>query len=332
MLRAAICGAGHWGIRLIDSVQGKSGKIAFVAAVTRDPARRSDLADRYGLRLTADYAEVLRDEGIDAVVLATPHSQHAAEIEAAARAGKHVFAEKPFTLTRADAERAVAACRAAGITLHVGFNRRYAPAYRDMLKRIAAREIGTIRHLEGHFSGPASYQTEPDNWRSNQFESPGGAMTARGVHVLDSMLHIAGPVESVFAFSEKLQHDIDVDDTTACALLFAGGATGLLATLHTASALYRIHVFGSTGALEMRGETELLRSDLDGNIERFGYPAIDKERAELEAFADAVAAGTKFVIAPEEIVNGVAATQAVAASARTRQPVGIAPFAMSVSD
>jgi predicted dehydrogenase len=327
MLRAAICGPGHWGTRLIEAVHGKSGKIAFTTAVTRNPAGRMDLQQRFGLALTSDYAAVLSDASIGAVVLATPHSQHGAEIEAAARAGKHIFVEKPFTLTRADAERAIAACRAAGVALHVGFNRRYAPAYQAMLQRIAAGEIGLVRHIEGHFSGPATYQTEPGNWRSNQTESPGGAMTARGVHVLDSMLHIAGPVDSVFAFSERLQHEIDVDDTTACTLRFANGATGVLATLHAASAFYRIHVFGSTGALEMRGETELTFSDLDGNGERLTYSALDKERAELEDFADAVAAGVKFVIAPEEIVNGVAATEAVAASARTRQPVAIAPFA-----
>jgi predicted dehydrogenase len=327
MLRAAICGPGHWGTRLIEAVHGKSDKIAFAAAVTRNPAARADLTERFGLTLTSDYAAILRGASIDAVVLATPHSQHAAEIEAAARAGKHVFAEKPFTLARAEAERAIAACRKAKVTLHVGFNRRYAPAYVEMVKRISAGEIGRVRHIEGQFSGPPSYQTEPDNWRSNQFESPGGAMTARGVHVLDSMLHIAGPVETVFAFSEKLQHDIDVDDTTACTLRFADGATGLLATLHAASAFYRIHAFGSEGALEMRGETELLRTDLAGNVDRLAFPALDKERAELEDFADAVARGENFVIAPEEIVNGVAATDAIAASARTRQPVAIGPFA-----
>jgi len=145
------------------------------------------------------------------------------------------------------------------------------------------------------------------------------------VHVLDSMLHLAGPVESVFAFSEKLQHEIDVDDTTSCTLRFKSGATGALATLHAASAFYRIHVFGSEGALEMRGETELLQSDLAANVERLTFPAVDKESAELEDFADAIARGVKFVIAPEEIVNGVATTQAVAESARTRQPVRIAP-------
>jgi predicted dehydrogenase len=325
MLRAAICGAGHWGTRLIESVQGKSSKIGFVAAVTRNPADKRPLADRFGLGLTASYAGVLADPNIDAVVLCTPHSQHAAEIIAAAKAGKHVFCEKPFTLTRGDAEAAITACKAAGITLHVGFNRRYAPAYLDMTRRIAAGKIGTVRHIEGQFSGPPSYQIEPGNWRSNQFESPGGSMTARGVHVIDSMIHIAGLVDTVFAFSTRLQLDIDVDDTTSCLLRFAGGVTGYLGTLHATSAFYRIHVFGSKGALEMRGETELLSSDLAGNVQRIAYDVANKERAELEAFADAVANKVKFVIAPEEVINTVAVMQAVAASSRSGHAVTINP-------
>jgi predicted dehydrogenase len=324
MLRIAICGAGHWGTRLIESVQGASGKLRFVAAVTRDPAGRKPLAERFGLALTTSYPDVLADPAIDAVVLATPHSAHAEEIAAAARARKHVFVEKPFTLTRASAQAAVEACRAAGITLHVGFNRRYAPAYVEMQRRIAAGEIGMLRHLEGNFSGPPSYQTEPGNWRANQAESPGGSMTARGCHVLDAMVHLAGLATDVFALSERQQHAIDVDDTTSCLLRFADGATGSLATLHAAARFYRIHAFGSKGALEMRGDTELDVSDLDGNVRRFSFEAIDKERAELEAFADAIAAGVKFVIAPEEIVNVVAGTEAVAASARSGKAIGIA--------
>ncbi len=304
-------------------MQGKGGKIGFVTAVTRDPAGQQPLAEQFGLTLTDSYAAVLADPAIDAVVLATPHSQHAGEIVAAAKAGKHVFVEKPFTLTRAEAERAVAACRTAGITLHVGFNRRYAPAYGEMVRRIAAGAIGTPRHVEGNFSGPPSYQTEPGNWRSNQAESPGGSMTARGVHVLDSMVDLCGPVTSVSAFSERLQHTIDVDDTTVCALRFAGGATGALTTLHAASAFYRIHVFGSQGALEMRGETELNVFDLIGLTETLRFDAIDKERAELEDFADAVAGGVKFVIAPETIVNVVAATEAITASARSGKTIAV---------
>jgi predicted dehydrogenase len=322
MLRAAICGAGRWGTRLLESVEG-SAKLRFVSAVTRDPGAAAPLGKRFGLALTSSYAEVLADRSIDAVVLATPHSQHAAEVVAAAQAGKHVFVEKPFTLTRSSAEEAVEACRRAGVTLAVGFNRRYAPSYAEMARRIAAGGIGRLRHLEGNFSGPASYQTEAGNWRSNQVESPGGSMTARGVHVLDGMVHLAGLATQVSAVSERLQHEIDVDDTTSLLLRFSSGATGVLSTLHAASRFYRIHAFGSSGALELRGDTELEFSDLEGKVERFTFAAVDKERAELEAFADAVSGGVKFVISPEEIVNVVAGTEAAVASAQSGRAVSI---------
>jgi len=315
MLRAAICGAGNWGTRLIESVEG-SAKLRFVSAVTRDPAALAPLGKRFRLALTSSYAEVLADPSIDAVVLATPHSRHGEEVVAAAKAGKHVFVEKPFTLTRASAEEAVEACRRAGVTIAVGFNRRYAPSYADMARRIAAGEIGRLRHLEGHFSGPASYQTEAGNWRSSQVESPGGSMTARGVH-------LAGLAIEVSAVSARLQHEIDVDDTTALLLRFASGATGVLATLHAAPRFYRIHAFGSEGALELRGDTELELSDLEGKAQRFAFEAIDKERAELEAFADAAAGGVKFVISPEEIVNVVAGMEAAVASAAGGKAVAI---------
>jgi predicted dehydrogenase len=322
MLRAAIVGAGRWGTRLVESVEG-SGKIRFVSAVTRRPDVLQPLASRFGLSLTSRYADVLSSPDVAAVVLSTPHSQHAEEIIAAAQAGKHVFVEKPFTLTRASAVEAIDACRRAGVTLAVGFNRRYAPSYADMARRIRAGEIGRLRHLESNFSGPASYQTEAGNWRSNQVESPGGSMTARGVHVLDAMVHLAGLATEVFAVSERLQHEIDVDDTTSLLLRFASGATGTLTTLHAATRFYRIHAFGSEGALELRGDTALELSDLEGKVQRFTFDALDKERAELEAFADAVARGEKFVVSPEEIVNVVAGTEAVVASARSGKAVSI---------
>ena len=97
----------------------------------------------------------------------------------------------------------------------------------------------------------------------------------------------------------------------------------MLATLHATSQFYRIHAFGSQGALEMRGETELLLTDLAGNVERITFDAVDKERAELDTFADSVAGGVKFVIAPEEIVNTVAVMEAVAASALSGTAVTI---------
>ena len=125
MLRVAIHGLGRWVNRLVESVQ-QSKKIRIVKAVSRQPDKHREFSERTGIALVGSYADVLRDPGIDAVLLATPHSQHHPQIVEAARAGKHVFVEKPMTLSRATAQDVVSACRAAGITLGLGFNRRYA--------------------------------------------------------------------------------------------------------------------------------------------------------------------------------------------------------------
>ena len=324
MLRTAMCGAGRWGSKLIESVQGKSDKIRFVTVVTRDPAGQQALADKFGVTLTSSYADVLADESIDAVLLATPHSHHHQEIIAAAKAGKHLFVEKPFTLTRATAQDAVDACKTAGVTVAMGFNRRHAPAFVDMVHRIGAGEIGHVLHVEGNFSGPSGYQLKAGNWRTNQIESPAGAMTARGVHALDAMLHIAGPVATVYAYSDRREISVDVDDTTSCLMRFANGATGSLATLHVSVNFWRLHVFGSKGALEMRNDTELLFFEPDGKMTRHTFDAVDKERAELETFADAAAKKINFVITPTEIINNVAVMEAMVASARSGKPQEIA--------
>jgi predicted dehydrogenase len=110
MLRAAICGAGHWGTHLVESVQGRSSKIRFVAAVTRDPAALQPLGQRLGLALSARYADVLADPAVDAVVLATPHSQHADEI-AAAGGVKFVIVPQEIVNVVAGTEAIVASAR-----------------------------------------------------------------------------------------------------------------------------------------------------------------------------------------------------------------------------
>lgn len=131
MVNAAVVGLGRWGQVLVNAARG-SGKIRFVAGCTRTPAKAEAFAAEHGFRLLADYAAVLADPEVEAVVLATPHTQHADQVKAAAAAGKHVFCDKPFTLTRDSAAEAIAACRKAGVEIAVGHNRRFLPGYADL--------------------------------------------------------------------------------------------------------------------------------------------------------------------------------------------------------
>ncbi|MBI4206158.1 MAG: Gfo/Idh/MocA family oxidoreductase [Betaproteobacteria bacterium] len=324
MLKAAIHGLGRWGSRLVESVQG-SAKIRIVKGISRTPERHREFSEKTGIALVSSYADALRDPQVDAVVLATPHSLHYEHIVQAAQAGKHVYVEKPITLTRATAEKAVEACRAARITLGLGFNRRFAPSFLEMTRRIRAGEIGEVLHIEGQHSGPTGYRLKAGNWRATRAEAPAGGMTARGIHTLDAMIQIAGLVRTVYAFSDrrKLPADVDIDDTTSMLLKFASGATGYLGTVFVTGELYRVHVFGSKGWLELRGDKELIACGLEGPAERITLPAADKEKALLEAFADAVGARQPFMVPPEQAVNGIAVLDAIVASAASGQPVSV---------
>src|SRR6202020_317890 len=128
MVRAAIIGLGRWGRSLVASVAGNADDIKFVRAYTRTRESAQDFCRDHHVALADSYEQILRDPDIDAVVLATPHSQHQAQALAAAAARKHIFVEKPITLDLASAHVVVDAARKAGVVLAVGLARRFHPS------------------------------------------------------------------------------------------------------------------------------------------------------------------------------------------------------------
>jgi predicted dehydrogenase len=265
---------------------------------------------------------------VDAVVLATPHAIHTAQIIAAAEARKHVFVEKPLGLSRADSERAVDACRVQGVTLAVGYNWRFQPALREIKRMLDDGRLGKLLHIEGNFCGPSAYRFRREHWRQDRDEVPAGGMTGRGVHVVDAMLYLAGRVDSVVAQSHRLVQDFGADDTTSMLFRFAAGATGYLGTVIATAETWRMQVFGSEGWAEVGGVEHLPTWDLRtcfvdrDNItvkERprvRSYPAMSTERAELEHFARAARAKQPLAVPGGDEVHNVAVLEGVVKSAR----------------
>jgi len=316
MLKLAIVGLGRWGQRLVDAASlPASAKLRFTHAVARTPEKVRAYCAVRGLCLVDDLAPVLDDAGVDAVVLATPHSQHAGQVAAAARAGKHVFVEKPFTLDVASARAAAQACRDAGVVLALGHNRRFLPAFQEMQRIVAAGELGEILHLEGNFSGNFGLGYRPDAWRATQAESPAGGMTAMGIHIIDAFIGLAGPIASMRCESQRKVLAVDLDDTTSAFARFASGATGCLSTLTATGRIVRLQVFGTRGWLHLLDHRILEICDIEGKVRRIEYPRLDIERAELEAFADAVAGSAGYPVPVEEAIHGVAVMQAAIRSA-----------------
>jgi predicted dehydrogenase len=324
MLRAAIIGLGRWGQTLVSSVQEKSPEIRFTAAVTRTPEKARDFAEAKRLPFRDSYDAVLKDPDIDAVVLATPHTQHADQVVAAAAAGKHVLVEKPFTLTKASAERAVAAAERGGIVLAWAHNRRFLPAVAELKAMLAAGELGTIVHAEGNFSGPGALRYQRGSWRADPSETPAGGMGGMGIHAVDALVGLVGEIESVTAQSWRVVLDLDIDDATAMLFRFKSGASGGLVTIAATAPCFRLALFGSKGWAELRGEETLVIERVDGKNETRSYPKVDKERLELEAFAAAVQRGAPFPVTAAEAIHGVAVFEAIAQSAARRETLRVA--------
>ena len=334
-VRAAIIGMGTWGQNLVASVQGKSELIRFVAGATRTPARAAEFSRRHGIPIQASFETVLNDPSIDAVVLATPHSMHAEGIVAAARAGKHIFVEKPLALNTESAAAAVRACAEHKVTLAVGYNWRFQPALQEIRRMLADGRLGKLMHIEGNFCGPSAYRFAREHWRQDREEAPAGGMTGRGVHVVDAMLYLAGAIDEVYAQSFRLAHDFGVDDTTSMLFRFRSGATGYLGTVIASAETWRMQVFGSKGWAEV-GDVEHLTTwqmkvcffdpaniSVKQKPELMTFDTVSTERAELEHFARAVQAGRPLAVPGGDEVHNVAVLDAIMESARKHAPVSI---------
>lgn len=326
MINAAIVGIGRWGQGLVGSVQGTSDQIRFSAGVTRTRAKAEDFCAANEIDLRDDFVELLTDDSIDAVVLATPHTQHEEQIVAAAKAGKHVFTEKPFTLTKASAERAIAAIRDAGVTVALGHNRRFFKNTEALKELVDSGALGTLLHIDGNQSSDLGRM--PGAWRDSRTESPAGGMTSLGIHALDCMIHMAGRIAEIDTISTRRAINYDIDDATAAVLQFEDGMTGTLVTLASSPRIFHIRVAGSKGWAELTSSENLRICRSDGGIEEKQFPMDDYPHpsslaAELNEFAAAAQGKATYRISPEEMIHGTAVLEAMAKSAETGARVGL---------
>jgi predicted dehydrogenase len=332
MINAAIVGLGWWGKTLVEAVQESSDQIRFVAGTTRTKtADVQAFADAQKFALVDSYEALLADPRVDAVVLATPHSMHAKQVIAAAAVKKHIFCEKPFALTKESAEEAVNAAKKAGVTLALGYNRRFHPEMSKLRTRIRSGDLGVIEHVEATMTFANALLLKPDAWRANRNETPCGALTPMGVHAIDGMIDLCGAIDHVFAQSFRRAVSIDSDDTTSVLFRMKEGMSGYLGTLAATGPGFSFQVFGSKGWVRLEGMTHVAGASseerrtrlfgtckfqpIKGPAETWEAERLDVSRASLEAFACAAQGGPPYPIPTDEMIHGVAVTEAIVRSA-----------------
>ena len=234
----------------------------------------------------------------------------------AARAGKHVFVEKPFTLTTADGQSAAQACKQSGVVLAVGHNRRYAAATQWLKDVVSDGTLGTILHIEANFSAPGGLSYTSDRWRANRKESPGGSIAGLGIHMIDLMCFLAGPIQTVNARAIRRAVTVEMDDTTSALFQFVSGPTGYLGTSFACPYTTTAMVYGTQGNafIDPDAGTGWLKRSGQSDIEHKRFELSQTLRMELEEFADACRGTGTFRITPSEAIHNVAVMEAMVAS------------------
>jgi predicted dehydrogenase len=332
MINAAIVGLGWWGKTIVESVQGTSDSIRFVAGATRTVTPEvKAFAETQKFNLAENFDALIANPKKDAVVLATPHSQHAGQVIAAAKAGKHVFCEKPFALTKGEAEAAANATQKAGVTLGLGYNRRFHPEMRKLRDRIRSGDLGTVLHIEANMTFPNALALQPTQWRAHRDETPCGGLTPMGVHAIDGMIDLCGAIDHVYCQSFRRVVAVDSDDTTSILFRMKDGSSGYLGTITATGPGFSFQVFGSKGWVRLEGMTHVAGASSEerrtrlfgacrfqpvkGPAEAWQAETLDVTRASLEAFAAAARGGPAYPIPIEQMIHGAAVTEAVVQSA-----------------
>lgn len=319
-IRAASVGLGWWSNELAKSIQGKSDLIQIVSCYSRSLDKTGSFAKEFGTNSHSTYEELLADKGVDAVILTTPHSLHAKHVIDAANSGKHVFVEKPFTLTNKTAQEAIKVCKDAQVVLAVGHNRRFAVSSNKLHQLSEVGDFGTILHMEANFSASSAMAYTPDKWRADRTESPAGGIAGLGIHLIDLMCWIAGPIVSVTAQAKHRVLPVDIDDTTSVLFEFQSGITGYLGCMFATPYTTMFNVYGTkmNAFADIDGDC-LSTKTIEGNVCQINLEKIDTLKAELEEFALSCMGIGKFRVTPAQAASNVGVMEAITTSARQGQ-------------
>jgi predicted dehydrogenase len=304
-VRLASIGLGWWGGVLAE--KAAAGGADVVRCFARSEDSRQSFGEAHGARPAESYDEILADPDVEGVLIATPHSTHADLVVQAAAAGKHVFCDKPFTLTVAEAKRATEAAAAAGVVLQVGHNRRRQPANRRLKQMIDGDELGMVHYAEANLSHPKGL-TPRGGWRGEPSESPAGGMTGLGVHMADTLIYLLGKPIRVSAFSRRTIGVGKLDDVTTANIEFDNGALAYLATSLVIPDIARVAVWGTKAAAmnEWDGVQFSTQASGDKHKTEQEIEILDTVKDELEEFAANVRSGAT----PE--TGGAEATEVIA--------------------
>jgi predicted dehydrogenase len=311
-LRVASVGLGWWSDVLADAAGRTDGRVEVVSCFTRSEDKRRAFAEKYNCGAAASLDEILADDSIDAIINTTPNHVHLETTAAAAAAGKHVFLDKPVANTIGEARAITKVCADAGVVLSVGYQRRRESHFRWIQEKIAAGEFGTLVQAEANISRDRAGKFELGHWRYTAEGMPGGVMLQIGLHYVDVLTMLLGPIETVSGMAAQLVLPGDNPDVGSLMMQHENGAVSTLSTSYaSASEYYVMNIYGK----KMSAYYNLfdgLRSLNQGDSDQTPV-AVEKNDAiaeQLIEWSDAVAGGVEPEVGGESAMTSLAVVKA----------------------
>lgn len=284
--------------RVLPAINSFAGN-KLIGVVSRTQARADDFAQRFKAQHAyTRYEDLLRNPEVTVVAIHTPNAQHAEQAIAAARAGKHVFCDKPMATSVADAERIVRECEKAGVKLGVNFHNRFMPCFIETRRIVHSGEIGKVLMIQLEASAGVGATSVAATWRQDPAMAGLGTTMNVGTHVYDILRYIlASEIVTVSALFDTAPGVME--STSLATFKFANGA---MAQVNVNQSTPNPHndfvIYGSKGRITGRALTrsraggELQVRLNDGTARNTEYPAINAHEACVVGFSRALLEGS----------------------------------------
>ena len=306
-VKVGIIGLGRWA-KVLTRAASKSDRLKIVAGFSRSQEKRTAFQQETGVPAAPDLKTLLADPEIKGVILTVPNEQHLPVAEEVAKAGKHIYTEKPIANTLVDGLRIEALQRDYGVQVVVGHSARLLVGTRMIRQAIDSGELGRVAFMEANFSNERALELTPKTWRWYKDKAPGGPLSQLCIHQFDALHYLGGEITEVSSMASKLSPvGAEVDDQSMTLMRFADGKVAYVGSCWTSPGIYAIRVFGSKGLMHYEidfsqwddpdrlHETSTLYiqrgKDGYGKRQEIKLPPGDMFRDELEMFAETCATG-----------------------------------------
>jgi predicted dehydrogenase len=306
-VKLGIVGLGRWAKVLTRAVL-KSDQLKIVAGYSRSPETRAAFEKEFGVPGVPDLQTMLADPEIQGCILTVPNEQHWPIAEQVARAGKHVYTEKPIAHTLEDGLKIAALEKQHGVTVTVGHSARLMAGIRVIREKIDAGELGRVAFIEANFSNERALELTPQTWRWYKDKAPGGPLSQLAIHMFDVVHYLGGEIAEASSMASKLSPvGAEVDDQSMTLVRFADGKLAYVGSCWTSPGIFAVRVFGSKGLMHYeidfgtwdtphllhKASTLYIQRGKHGwgKREELAIPESDMFRAELEMFAESCRSG-----------------------------------------